>query len=91
MKIIAGLFSRANLKSYLTSLSDSPSHLETKSDEEILKKVPSASVAQAFARYDLPVPGGPYSKIPLHGFLSPVKSYGNFVGRITASYKEVLA
>jgi hypothetical protein len=50
MKIIAGLFSLANLKSYLTSLSDSPSHLLTKSDELILKKVPSASVAQALAK-----------------------------------------
>ena len=74
MKIIAGLFSLANLNSYLTSLSDSPSHLLTKSEDEIEKKVPSASVAQAFARYDFPVPGGPYNKIPLQGFLSPVKS-----------------
>jgi hypothetical protein len=50
MKIIAGLFSLANLKSYLTSLSDSPSHFETRSELEILKKVPSASVAHALAR-----------------------------------------
>lgn len=74
MKMMAGLFSLANLNSYLTSLSDSPSHLLTRSDEDIEKKVPSASVAQALAKYDLPVPGGPYNRIPLQGFLSPVKS-----------------
>jgi hypothetical protein len=50
MKMMAGLFSLASLKSYLTNLSDSPSHFETKSDDEILKKVPSASVAQALAK-----------------------------------------
>ena len=31
---------------------------ETKSEEETEKNVPSASVAQALARYVLPVPGG---------------------------------
>jgi len=50
MKIIAGLFSLAILNNYLTSLSDSPSHLLTKSAELTEKKVPSASVAQALAK-----------------------------------------
>ena len=50
MKIIAGLFYLASWKSCLTSLSDSPSHLLTKSEELMEKKVPSASVAQALAR-----------------------------------------
>jgi len=50
MKIIAGLLSLASLKSYLTSLSDSPSHLLTRSAELTEKKVPSASVAQALAK-----------------------------------------
>jgi len=50
MKIIAGLFSLASLNSYFTNLSDSPSHLLTKSEEEIEKKVPSASVAHALAK-----------------------------------------
>jgi hypothetical protein len=36
-----------------------------------LKKVESASVATAFAKYDFPVPGGPYNKNALHGFLFP--------------------
>ena len=44
-----------------------------KSDEETEKKVPSASVAQALAKNVLPVPGGPYNKIPFHGFLLPVQ------------------
>ena len=36
----------------------SPCHFETKSDEDTEKKVDSASVATALARYDFPVPGG---------------------------------
>ena len=40
-------------------LSDSPIHLETKSEEETEKKVELASVATALAKNDLPVPGGP--------------------------------
>lgn len=36
----------------------------TRSAAETEKKTASASVATALARYDLPVPGGPYSKIP---------------------------
>jgi hypothetical protein len=37
-----------------------------------LKKVESASVATAFARYDFPVPGGPYRRKALHGLRLPV-------------------
>lgn len=59
MKIIDGFFSRANSNNYLTSLSDSPCHLLTRSEEETEKKVLSHSVAQAFAKKLLPVPGGP--------------------------------
>jgi len=50
IKMIAGLFSRANSNRLLTSFSLSPIHLETRSEEERLKKVASASVAHAFAR-----------------------------------------
>jgi hypothetical protein len=53
-----GFFSRAIAKSYLISLSDSPTNLEIKSDDETEKNVPSHSVAHAFARNVLPVPGG---------------------------------
>jgi len=34
--------------------------------------VPSSSVAQALAMNVFPVPGGPYKRIPFHGFLEPV-------------------
>jgi hypothetical protein len=37
-----------------------------------LKNVESASVATAFARYDFPVPGGPYSKKARQGRRFPV-------------------
>lgn len=36
-----------------------------------LKNVESASVATALAKYDFPVPGGPYNRKALHGFLFP--------------------
>lgn len=59
MKIMLGLCARASSKRFRTSFSDSPSHFETKSELDTEKKVELfASVATAFARYDLPVPGG---------------------------------
>lgn len=42
-----------------THLSDSPIHFDTRSELETEKKVLFASVATAFAKKDLPVPGGP--------------------------------
>lgn len=74
-----------------THLSLSPIHFDTRSEEDTEKKVLSASVATAFARYDLPVPGGPYSKIPLQGTRLPVNKWGNLIGKITASFKASLA
>jgi hypothetical protein len=62
-----------------------------KSEDETEKNVPSASVAQAFARKVLPVPGGPYSKIPFQGFLLPVKIYLNLIGNMTASLRAFFA
>jgi hypothetical protein len=44
--------------------------LHIRSAEETLKNVPlSIAVAQAFAKYVFPVPGGPYKSIPFHGIL----------------------
>jgi hypothetical protein len=57
MKIIDGFDSRAISNICLTSLSLSPCHLETKSEDDMAKNVLSASVATALARYDFPVPG----------------------------------
>lgn len=47
------------MKSALMSFSVSPTYLLVRSAEETEKKVELASVAQAFARKVLPVPGGP--------------------------------
>lgn len=73
------------------SFSLSPTYLLMRSEEETEKKVPSASVAHALAKKVLPVPGGPYNKIPFHGFLLPVKISLNLIGRITASFNAFLA
>lgn len=62
-----------------------------KSDDDTEKNVPYAYVAHAFAKYVLPVPGGPYSRIPFHGFLLPVKISGNLIGKMTASFNALLA
>lgn len=79
-------------KRFLTSFSLSPSHFDNKSEELTEKNVELlASVATAFARNDLPVPGGPYNKIPCHGFRLPVNKCGNLIGKITASFKDSLA
>lgn len=57
--MILGLCVLARSNRFLTNFSDSPNHFETKSDDETEKNVELfASVATAFARYDLPVPGG---------------------------------
>lgn len=57
--MIDGLWALARSNKLRTSFSDSPSHFETKSDDETEKNFELfASVATAFARYDLPVPGG---------------------------------
>jgi hypothetical protein len=62
-----------------------------RSEDETEKKVPSASVAQALAKKVFPVPGGPYKRIPFHGFLLPVKISGNLMGRMTASLSAFFA
>lgn len=60
---------RAEVRTYFSL---SPSHLDMRSEEETEKKVELlASVATAFARYDFPVPGGPNSRMPLHGVRLP--------------------
>jgi len=47
--------------------------LLTRSDDDTLKKVLLASVATALARKLLPVPGGPYKRMPRQGVRLPVK------------------
>mmetsp|Transcript_13118 Transcript_13118/g.32402 ORF Transcript_13118/g.32402 Transcript_13118/m.32402 type:complete len:261 (-) Transcript_13118:190-972(-) len=91
IKMMLGLFSRAISNSCRTSFSLSPSHLEMRSADDTAKNVESASVATALARYDLPVPGGPYNRMPFHGLRLPWNSCGNLMGKITASLSDSLA
>ena len=64
MKIMDGLCVRARSNRFRTNFSDSPSHLDTKSEDDTEKNVELfASVATAFAKYDFPVPGGYNTKI----------------------------
>jgi hypothetical protein len=91
IKIILGFFSLAILNKVLINFSLSPTYLLIKSLEETLKKVPEHSVAHALAINVLPVPGGPYIRIPFQGFNAPWKIYGNFIGKITASFNIAFA
>jgi len=68
---MAGLCSRATWKIYLIFFSESPTNFETISAQLNGIKQESASVAHALANSVLPVPGGPYNNMPLHGFLAP--------------------
>lgn len=86
-----GFFSRAALKSALINFSLYPTYLLIRSEEDTEKNVPSASVAHAFAKKVLPVPGGPYKRIPFQGFLLPVKIYLKRIGKITASLRAFFA
>ncbi|KAK2980061.1 hypothetical protein RJ640_028790 [Escallonia rubra] len=51
--------------------SSSPNHFEVMVDIETLMKLAPASLAMAWASIVFPVPGGPNSNIPLHGFRRP--------------------
>jgi hypothetical protein len=63
-----------------------------KSAEETEKNFAEAIVAQALAKKVFPVPGGPYSKIPLHGLaFDPWKMKPNYKGITRASYSIFLA
>src|SRR5258708_2837578 len=89
--MIDGFISLASLNRFEINFSLSPKYFESKSLDLMEKNVPYASEAQALAIHDLPVPGGPKSIMPVQGFLSPSKSYGNLVGRITASFSASFA
>ncbi len=61
-----GFDSRAISNICFTNLSLSPCHFDTRSEDDMAKNVESASVATALAKNDLPVPGGPYNRIPVN-------------------------
>ena len=68
---MAGLLSLAKSNNWLINFSVSPTYLLIKSEEEIEKKVASHSLAHALAKNVLPVPGGPYNRIPFQGSRTP--------------------
>ena len=83
---------RAFLKISLTCFSDSPTHLLNTSGPFTEMKFASASVATALASIVLPVPDGPYNKIP-RGARMPIllKTSGCFKGHSTASFNSCFA
>lgn len=60
----------------LTSFSESPLHLLTILEADMLKNVVLHSVAIALARRVLPVPGGPYNNKPFQGLNIPLNNCG---------------
>jgi len=75
-KIVDGAWNRANSNKTRTSFSESPRHLLTIVDAEILKNVVLHSVATALANNVFPVPGGPYNSKAFHGDKIPVNNCG---------------
>ena len=85
IKIIDYVYFLAILNNVLIVFADSPTYFDIKSEELTEKKVALAYVAHALAKKVLPVPGGPYNKIPFHGYLRPTNISGNLVGSMMAS------
>ena len=84
--MIQGADWRAFLKISLIAFSDSPTHLLITSGPLILMKFASLSVAIAFAKRVLPVPGGPNNRIPFGGSTpASSKTSGYISGHSTAS------
>lgn len=85
MKIIEFPLSRASSNNFRTNRSLSPTYLDNRSLAYTAKNSTLHNEAQALARYVLPVPGGPYNKIPLQGDRAPTNNSGNFIGSTIAS------
>ena len=64
MKIIDGAFSRAVWNRAFIIFSESPTNFEVISEDVMLKKFAFTMEAQASPSMVLPVPGGPYRRIP---------------------------
>ena len=69
MKMMAGAFFSASSNAFLRLLSDSPASLLIISGPLMRKKNAPVSLATARAIRVLPVPGGPYSRIPRGGYI----------------------
>lgn len=87
IKITAGALSAAKANKHFMSFSPSPIHLLVNVEAEQLKNVDLHSVAIAFASIVFPLPGGPYSKIPLEGESSPLKISGFKIGSTMVSLR----
>ncbi|BAS73233.1 Os01g0623550 [Oryza sativa Japonica Group] len=71
MKMIAGASLAARLNKAWMHFSDSPYHFDVILAIEMFKKLAPAAFARALASIVFPVPGGPNSRTPLHGFKRP--------------------
>mmetsp|Transcript_46317 Transcript_46317/g.140308 ORF Transcript_46317/g.140308 Transcript_46317/m.140308 type:complete len:210 (+) Transcript_46317:656-1285(+) len=88
---IDGATSSAIRNRVLTNFSPSPCHLEVREEDVAAKRTQQDSFATAFTSMVLPVPGGPYSRIPRGAVLSPVYRSGRRRGKIAASCMLCLA
>ena len=70
MKMIAGAFSRASRNRRRIRAAPRPANISTNDDADWLKKLAPDSWATAFASSVLPVPGGPWRRIPF-GTVAP--------------------
>jgi hypothetical protein len=68
--IMHGAACLAFLNTSLIPFSDSPTHFDNNLGPFMLMKLASLSFAAAFASNVLPVPGGPYKKMPFGGVAS---------------------
>jgi len=86
IKIIEGAFSLASSKISLTNLAPSPINFCTSSEPTISINVELVEAATALANKVLPVPGGPYNKIPFGGSMPTfLNNSGFFKGSSTTS------
>ena len=68
MNTIAGAFLRAALNRWRMRAAPTPTNISTNEAADCEKNVAPDSWATAFASSVLPVPGGPWSRIPLGTF-----------------------
>ena len=86
-KMTVGAAILAFRKTSLTAFSLSPTHLDSNSGPLIEMKFASLSFATALASNVLPVPGGPYNKIPAGGLIPILlNASGFFIGHSTDSF-----
>ena len=88
INIIAGEFFSASSKAFLKLLSDSPANLLMISGPLIRKKNAPVSLATARAIKVLPVPGGPYNRIPEGAKSRYMKISNKSIGTIRST-KEI--